>query len=746
MVEEVANAPQAGVWSAQGRGAPEESASGAGDAVQVLHSDILGQLGSGPLLALPSPCACPPFGGAPPKPLDPSALSNHAASGGGSTPAAGAGATPAFSGGDTPPLLAGDSTSTTPLHGAVTGAEPAPPPGATQQQQDEAGDKGLERVLQIRAERERLAQQLLALQQQEEQMLASAGLGSSAAGQSAVGAPEASPGRGHQLNEAAPYAAAPGGAPRGGATPPPGGNAGLLVQPGQLISPEVAMQMTATGNWGVLWDQPPAAPQPPAPIHSRRGRYAAMARDGQGIRQLMRIIQEGSDQDVAEVFDDLMGALDLAADLSGSQVLLALFKRADEQQRTVFCERLATDLQHFAFNMHGTRLLQKIIETVGNHEQVQCIVQSVIYHAHSLIKDLNGNHIVQQCLQSFPPEVCQGIHDAVAPRVVEFGTHRHGCCVLQCCIECGDDAQKMALVAEVINNGLHLVQDPFGNYLLQYILEMDVDFVNVRVVRQFLGSIATLSTNKFASNVIEKCLKLAPDDVRQLICDEIGDPSRLGALLQDQYANYVVQTALAYANPQQFAQLSREITPMMHLIRNTPHGKRIETRLRQGGVDYRRLQYNRQQQSRQSAEHFPPWHQFGKQERPFGKQEHTFKQEPPHTGRAPPVQSWSDIPPPQPQQRIVKVLASGGTLLSEPPPSALPGQSATSPPRSAVAGGFRLNPSAVPFQAPNSPPGPGTAAPANTPDSLSPQRLPYEVPPQPQQPKAVHPALVFGAD
>ena len=265
-----------------------------------------------------------------------------------------------------------------------------------------------------------------------------------------------------------------------------------------------------------------------------------------------------------------------------SSIIPVIYPKLRPAQALQLIEKIAACFGAIAYNMHGTRVAQKVIEQMKNapSEQVTVLAQALALQVPQLVKDLNGNHVIQECLQRFPPGDCQFIHEVLSANVVEFGTHRHGCCVLQRCIEHGNHDQKMCLVSEIINNGLFLVQDPFGNYLLQYILEMDIDVINVKVIRQFLGHIAGLSTNKFASNVIEKCLKIAPEEVRGQIVDEICDRTKLPVLLQDQYANYVVQTSLHTCNQSQFYALQAMIRPLMQLIKNTPHGKRIESKLR----------------------------------------------------------------------------------------------------------------------------------------------------------------------
>lgn len=63
----------------------------------------------------------------------------------------------------------------------------------------------------------------------------------------------------------------------------------------------------------------------------------------------------------------------------------------------------------------------------------------------TLIKDLNGNHVIQKCLNRLASEDNQFIYNAVSQHCIEVATHRHGCCVLQRCIDHASEQQKVHL-------------------------------------------------------------------------------------------------------------------------------------------------------------------------------------------------------------------------------------------------------------------------------------------------------------
>jgi hypothetical protein len=92
------------------------------------------------------------------------------------------------------------------------------------------------------------------------------------------------------------------------------------------------------------------------------------------------------------------------------------------------------------------------------------------------------------------------------------------------------------------------------------------------------GHYSDLAVQKFSSNVVEKCLKLGGPGLtksREAVVIELMESPSLGRLLQDPYANYVMQSALAVTSGELHSQLVDAIRPHLTSLRGTPHGKRI---------------------------------------------------------------------------------------------------------------------------------------------------------------------------
>ena len=140
---------------------------------------------------------------------------------------------------------------------------------------------------------------------------------------------------------------------------------------------------------------------------------------------------------------DLISYLSNRVDPFGNYLCQKLIEHCNEQQQLLIVQKVAPHLVDISKNMHGTRAVQKMIECLCTPSQVQLVVQSLRMSVVPLIKDLNGNHVIQRCLNQLSCPDKQFVYDAVASNCVEVATHRHGCCVMQRCIDSASEEQNV---------------------------------------------------------------------------------------------------------------------------------------------------------------------------------------------------------------------------------------------------------------------------------------------------------------
>ncbi|KAL6153760.1 hypothetical protein ACJBU6_07064 [Exserohilum turcicum] len=306
----------------------------------------------------------------------------------------------------------------------------------------------------------------------------------------------------------------------------------------------------------------------------------SLCKDQHGCRFLQKKLEERNAENIQIIFDETAPhVVELMTDPFGNYLCQKLLEFCNDEQRNTLVRNAAPAMVQIAFNQHGTRALQKMIEFISTDDQTQMIIRALSGQVVDLIQDLNGNHVIQKCLNHLKSPDAQFIFDAVGEHCITVGTHRHGCCVLQRCIDHASGFQKVDLIRKITAHSFHLVQDPFGNYVVQYILDLNDASFTTPMCQGFQGKICELSKQKFSSNVIEKCIRCAEPHVKSMMIEELLDVEQLEQLMRDSYGNYVIQTALEFAPAELCVHLIEAMRPILPSIRQTPYGRRIMSKV-----------------------------------------------------------------------------------------------------------------------------------------------------------------------
>ncbi|KAA8549700.1 hypothetical protein F0562_001282 [Nyssa sinensis] len=310
------------------------------------------------------------------------------------------------------------------------------------------------------------------------------------------------------------------------------------------------------------------------------GRIYPMAKDQHGCRFLQRKFTEGTREDVEKIFREIIvHIVELMTDPFGNYLVQKLLEVCDEDQLMQILHtitRNAGELVRISCDMHGTRAVQKVIETLKTPEQCSMVVSSLKPGIVTMIKNINANHVAQRCLQYLTPEYSEFLFEAATITCLELATDRHGCCVLQKCLSHSDGEQRRRLICEITSNALILSQDPFGNYVVQFVFDIHVPWATVDILDQLEGNYGDLSMQKYSSNVVEKCLKYAGEERRPHIIQELINNPRLDQIMQDPYGNYVIQAALNYSKQGALhIALVEAIRPHVSVLRTSPYGKKV---------------------------------------------------------------------------------------------------------------------------------------------------------------------------
>lgn len=194
------------------------------------------------------------------------------------------------------------------------------------------------------------------------------------------------------------------------------------------------------------------------PLLHLHGQILRLAKDQYGCRFLQKRLDENVvASELARmanfelIFKEVhLLMYELIIDPFGNYLMQKLVDYCLEADLDLVLEVLDNNLFLISINQHGTRALQKVIDHMSNAHQLSLLMKGLKPYIIELIKDLNGNHVIQKILNKYPPDNCQFIYTSIIDDILVVATHKHGCCVLQKCLNHVNPSQLSAFSEKIL--------------------------------------------------------------------------------------------------------------------------------------------------------------------------------------------------------------------------------------------------------------------------------------------------------
>jgi hypothetical protein len=348
-----------------------------------------------------------------------------------------------------------------------------------------------------------------------------------------------------------------------------------------------------------------ATPQRP-PLDALLGQVRRLSRDQVGCRLVQQALDEEGPMAATLILNEGLPFWGEAmVDPFGNYLFQKILEKITSEERIMLVRSVSTRLVNASLNLHGTRSVQKVVELCAMDEvngtnrdsteesAAEVLTKALTPAAARLCIDSHGNHVIQRILLKLGHLHSKFVFDAVAESVGDVARHRHGCCVIQRCLDSPPSTARSHLVHRIVDKSLELMQDAYGNYVVQYVLDVCSDDDVHAVCESVAGKVNLLAIQKFSSNVMEKCLERCTDRVKEAYMAELSDVERVRELMMDPFGNYVIQRALSVATHAQAVRLVEAMRPHLLLasqpgtpngprnggVRNTAGGRRIMAKI-----------------------------------------------------------------------------------------------------------------------------------------------------------------------
>jgi hypothetical protein len=257
-----------------------------------------------------------------------------------------------------------------------------------------------------------------------------------------------------------------------------------------------------------------------------------MAKSKQGSKRLQKIVAKGEPQDIDKIVGQIAAsAAELMMDKFGNYMCQALFQFCSAEQRLILLRSLRPSLIKVSKHPVGTHSLQCLAALASL--PAECAIYEAVFKPYviSLATHPNASHTLQILASALSNRSFIALE--VATKAKELAMDQLGLCLVKKCMF------SREVVLALLPHTLTLSQDAYGNYAIQELLSHWGSEFCMAVGYHLQPHVVRLSSHKFASNVIEKCIKFQP--LGLVLARALIDSESLGSMLGNMFGCYVLR-------------------------------------------------------------------------------------------------------------------------------------------------------------------------------------------------------------
>jgi hypothetical protein len=260
---------------------------------------------------------------------------------------------------------------------------------------------------------------------------------------------------------------------------------------------------------------------------------------------------------------------EIMVDTYGNYFSQRLIQCCSPQQRLEILKSTVKDFVTIACHNSGTHSIQCLMEIINTKEEEEVIKGAIKNEILALSYDVNGTHVMQKIIAIVDEKDREYLNTVVLDNILKLVYDANGICVIKKLINGNKDPIiKQRILSIIQKNCLDIIQNAFGNYIIQHVLDEWGPVVCKDVIVMIHTNIISLSMQKFSSNVVERCMDIIDKETRSLWVKDLFNFLKISSLLKNKYGNFVLQKAIMIMTSTEKKEIKEYLVKKINLISN----------------------------------------------------------------------------------------------------------------------------------------------------------------------------------
>ena len=260
---------------------------------------------------------------------------------------------------------------------------------------------------------------------------------------------------------------------------------------------------------------------------------------------LQGAIREMNSIEIANFIKEIKGSFSqIMKDKNGNYLCSDLFKSCTPSQRIEILQEIYSKFDELSIHEYATHPIQTLIELAHTEEEIALIASSLSTNTKILKVSLNpnGSYVIQKIISNIPEEKRQNFNLYLLSIIPLLSQDMYGVCTSKKFVSFTYSPLLVkGILTTITNNFFAIAQNQYGNYLIQYILELwwnkiELCYIKQIIVRYFYQ----FSIDKYASHISESYIKMLSESERKILLSVLLRNGMYFTLLKDKYGVYVM--------------------------------------------------------------------------------------------------------------------------------------------------------------------------------------------------------------
>lgn len=243
------------------------------------------------------------------------------------------------------------------------------------------------------------------------------------------------------------------------------------------------------------------------------------------------------------------GLIKIMKNIYGNYFFQQIIKDSEKPFILLILSYISQDFIDISKDSSGTFSLQALLDQISTIEEEKIILNFIYKHELELAFDKNATHVLQKLVLLFPDSHRKELNKVILNNIIKLCLDSNGICLVKNFIRTNTiPDERKRINDEFTKNLTILAESPFGNYGIQYLMEIWNNNMLNDIKNKIMKNLYNLSMQQYSSNVVEKAIEIFDCEYREILIKKLCFEDYFITLLNNKFGRFVLYKAVNYMN------------------------------------------------------------------------------------------------------------------------------------------------------------------------------------------------------